>query len=101
MAKTVTVEEIKEILKPITYPGIKFSLFELGVIQDVSVVENKAVITIALPFADTPHADTIVNSVKERLEERSIETDISTTIMTRDQVQNFVVTGREDWFSLG
>lgn len=101
MANAITVEEIKEILKPIMYPGMKFSLIELGVIQDIAVNENKAVVTIALPFSDTPHADTILGSVKKQLENKGIETEITTTVMNKDQVQNFIVTGREDWFSLG
>jgi len=66
--KSEILEKIKTKLKSIFDPEIPVDIFELGLIYDVRLMDNKCEIDMTLTSPNCPEAQSIPNNVKKSLE---------------------------------
>ena len=97
MSAKILEDTIKDALKEIKHPAIDSTLFNLGIIKDVKVENNKAVITLAFPFENIPIKEQLVNLVKEPLVKLSIDTEIKITTMGEEEMQKFLAAEQSHW----
>ena len=97
MVEDISEESIKNLLKEVKHPAIDRSLLDLGMVKEIAVKDDKAVITMALPFPNIPIIDQLIGSIKESLKPLGIEVEITQTIMSPDEVQKFLAMEQEGW----
>ncbi|RLE13194.1 metal-sulfur cluster biosynthetic enzyme [Candidatus Aerophobetes bacterium] len=102
MAKNISEEDIYRELSKIKHPEIDRTLVDLGMIRDVSLKENKAIVTLALPFLGIPPIirDYLVNSLQEKINELGKEFEVKIVEMTEKERQRFFTLGQEGWKGL-
>jgi len=97
MAISISLDVIKKLLKGVKHPTVDSTLFNLGIIKNVKVKNDKAVITLAFPFENIPIKERLVESVKEPLAKLKIDIEIKTTVMSKEELQKFLVAEQEHW----
>ena len=97
MSAKISEDTVKNALKEIKHPAVDSTLFELGIIKDVKVENNKAVITLAFPFENIPIKEQLINLVKEPLVKLSIDTEIKITTMDEEELQRFLTAEQSHW----
>jgi len=97
MTKNISKEDIWSILAKVKHPAINCTLRELGILKDVSIKDDKALITMALPFPNIPIIDQLVNSIKEPVENLGVVVEVVQTIMTPGEVQKFLKMEQDGW----
>jgi len=65
----ITNKQVHDALRQVMHPEVKRNLVELGMIKDVAVQDNKATVTLALPFIDVPIKDDLIRAVQEAVSE--------------------------------
>mgnify|MGYP002395257157 CR=1 FL=1 len=91
---TVLAAQVKEVLSSIMHPEIGRSLYDLGMLRDISVNVNKATVTLATPYAKVPIEDLLINRVKEAVNQLGIELVIQRTVMTEEERKRFLSLGQ-------
>ena len=88
----ITIEEIREALQAVRHPEYPAGVLELGMIRDIALSDEKAVITIALPFMNVPVKDDIVDSVTSAVSalEGAGEVGVDLVEMTAAEKQRFM-----------
>jgi len=97
MAKNISKENILNVLVNIKHPAINRTLRELGIIKDVSIKDNKVLITMALPFPNIAIIDQLVNSIKEPIEKLGVEAEVRQTVMNQKERQAFLKMEEQSW----
>ena len=97
MAKNISEKDILNLLAKVKHPAINCTLRELGIIKDVSIKDNKVLITMALPFPNIPIIDQLVSSIKEPIEKLGVEVEVKQTVMNQDELQAFLKMEEEGW----
>ena len=97
MTDTVSEKEIRDALEAVRHPEINNTLAELGMIKDIAIGENKAVITMALPFMGIPIRDYLVNSVRKPVEKLGMEVEVSLTEMNPQERAAFLTKAQQNW----
>ena len=54
-------ENLIDAISQVGHPSINFSLVELGIIQDIQVVDKTVKLTFVFPFPNIPIADVLIN----------------------------------------
>jgi metal-sulfur cluster biosynthetic enzyme len=97
MAKNISEKDILNLLDKVKHPAINCTLRELGIIKDISIKDNKVLITMALPFPNIPIIDQLVSSIKEPIEKLGVEVEVKQTIMNQEELQAFLKMEEEGW----
>ena len=97
MTKNVSEEDIRSILEKIKHPAIDRNLLDLGIIRKFEIEADKVIITMALPFPNVPIIDQLINSVKEPIEKLGLEVEVVQTVMSEEELQNFLRLEQENW----
>lgn len=97
MAKNISEKDILNLLSKVKHPAINRTLRELGIVKDISIKNNKVLITIALPFPNIPIKDQLVNSIREPIERLGAEVQMRYTIMSQEELQTFLKMEDESW----
>ena len=97
MNKKISEKDIFNLVDDIKHPAIDRTLHELGIIKDISIKDNKVLITMALPFPNIPIIDQLVSSIKEPIEKLGVEVEIIQTIMNHEELQAFLKMEEECW----
>lgn len=90
-------ENIRKIVGQVKHPAINAGLVELGIVKEISMLDGKASILFAFPFATIPIRDQLINSVTGALARHDIETEIKTTVMTQDELNKFLTLEKQNW----
>ncbi|MEO7031950.1 MAG: metal-sulfur cluster assembly factor [Herbaspirillum sp.] len=64
-----TDEEMREALKDVFDPELGYNIVDIGLVYDVKVVDEVAMVTMTLTTPGCPASDIIQGGVKQRLEE--------------------------------
>ncbi len=64
-----TTEEIREALKDVFDPELGYNIVDLGLVYDLKVVDEVAMVSMTLTTPGCPASDIIQGGVKQRLEE--------------------------------
>jgi len=97
MAKNISEKDILNLLAKVKHPAINRTLRELGIIKDISIEDNKVLVTMALPFPNIPIIDQLVSSIKEPIEKLGVEVEVKQTIMNQEELQAFLKMEEEGW----
>jgi len=97
MAKNISEKDILNLLDKVKHPAINCTLRELGIIKDISIKDNKVLITMALPFPNIPIIDQLVSSIKEPIEKLGVEVEVKQTVMNQEELQVFLKMEEEGW----
>jgi len=97
MTDTVSVEEIRNAIANVKHPAIDCSLLELGMIQNISLENKTAEITLAFPFPNIPIAEYLINSIKTPLKNLDIQVEFKIIVMDQEQLQRFLDLEKNNW----
>ena len=97
MAKNISEKDIFNLVDKVKHPAINRTLRELGIIQDLSIKDNKVLITLALPFPNIPIIDQLVSSIKEPIEKLGVEVEVKQTVMNQEELQVFLKMEEAGW----
>jgi len=97
VAKNISEKDILDLLAKVKHPAINRTLRELGIIKDVSIKDNKVLITMALPFPNIPIIDQLVSSIKEPIEKLGVEVEVKQTVMSQEELQAFLKMEEDGW----
>ena len=97
MAKNISEKEILNLLDQVRHPAINHTLRELGIIKELSIKDNKVLITMALPFPGIPIKDQLISSIKEPIEKLDAELEVKQTVMSQEELQAFLKMEAEGW----
>jgi len=97
VAKNISEKDILDLLAKVKHPAINRTLRELGIIKDVSIKDNKVLITMALPFLNIPIIDQLVSSIKEPIEKLGVEVEVKQTVMSQEELQAFLKMEEDGW----
>jgi metal-sulfur cluster biosynthetic enzyme len=100
MANNISIEDVSNSIKTAMHPAISMSLFDLGMIRDIELNDNKASLTLALPFAGIPILDSLKQMLKGSVKDLDVELDINLGQMTQEEVQTFLAKEKEAWKGL-
>ena len=76
--KNITVEEIKNLLKEINYPGFSRDIVSFGMVKNVSTTENGVEITLQINSDNTETISKLQNEIREKFKANGIE-DVNLT----------------------
>ena len=97
MVENISEEEIRKVISQVKHPAIDHTLVDLGIVKDVAVEDNKAKVTLALPFPRIPILDNLVNSLREPIEKLGGEFEVKLTVMNQEELQKFLAMEQEGW----
>jgi metal-sulfur cluster biosynthetic enzyme len=97
MTKTISEEEIRDVIGKVRHAAIDCSLVDLGIVKNVTIKGDKVAVTLAFPFANIPIKDYLVMSVKMPLEKLGVKVEVETTVMNEEETQRFLEMEAKYW----
>ena len=99
MKKTISKENIENVLSKAIHPEIDYSLVELGMIKDIEVRDAVVSITLLLPFLEIPIKEELINLIKDSVKnlDKNIKIKIKTAEMDEKEKEKFMKLAREGW----
>ena len=97
MTKNMSEKDVFNLVDKVKHPAINRNLRELGIIKDISIKNNKVLITMAFPFPNIPIKDQLVSSVREPIERVGGEVKMRYTIMNQEELQAFLKMEEAGW----
>ncbi len=86
----VTLKDIVNTISRINYPGIKYSLIDLGITTDIKLIENKVVMVFAFPFTHLPVDSELIKSVSQPLHDLDLDFEYEIRMMTEEEKSKFL-----------
>ncbi|MCD6211167.1 MAG: DUF59 domain-containing protein [Methanophagales archaeon] len=93
----ISEEKVRNAVAQVRHPAIDRTLMELGILKDITVEDDKIIITLAFPFPGIPIRELLVESVREPVEEMGAKVEVKTTVMTAEELQAFLAMEQEAW----
>ena len=92
-------QNVDQALSKVMHPEINYSLFDLGVLEDVVCKEVKVSLTLKLPFLQVPVKDLLIENIKKTLVDldSSIQVEINIKEMSQEERGNFTKMAKEGW----
>jgi ATP-binding protein involved in chromosome partitioning len=97
MTKSISEQDIRKTIAQVKHPAINSTLIDLGIVKNITVKDDKVVITIAFPVPGIPIRDAIIDSVKEPITKLNKECKIVETIMNQQEREAFLKKEQENW----
>jgi metal-sulfur cluster biosynthetic enzyme len=97
MIQNISEEQVKKELSKVKHPAVDCDLVKLGIVKNVKVQANKAVIDIVFPFAEIPIKEYLMDSVRQPIEKLGLIVEIQTTVMNEKELQEFLALEKENW----
>ena len=91
--------KVEETIKNVEQPEINSTLFELGMIKDISVGENEVSLTLNVPFAGISIKDMLIEGIKKALKGIIEDTSVSINVreMNDEERAKFMKMAQEAW----
>jgi len=99
MNMKISENAVRSLLSGVTHPAINKSLIDLGIIREISVEDENVLIIFALPFPNIPIQikDQMIQSILTPLKAEGIEPRIETTVMSQQELNNFLSLEQQNW----
>ena len=97
MNRSISEEDIRRAIAGVKHPAIDHTLLDLGIVKIIDAASNTATITLALPFANIPIKDLLINSVREPIERLGVEVEMKVTVMNQEELQRFLAMEQDAW----
>lgn len=91
------MQQINDAISRVMHPAINLNLTTLGIVKDVEIKENTAIVTFALPFPNIPIVELLINSIKYPISNLGFDFDSKIVIMTEDERQKFLHLESSAW----
>jgi len=86
----VSKEEIERVLEKAMHPEFDKSLAECGMIKAVEIEQNKAIVTLVVPFLHVPIKEDLIQIIKGSIKEQTgIETEVKIKEMNEKEKEVF------------
>ena len=91
--------DVEQALSKVMHPEISYSLVDLAMIKDVVYNEDKARLTLKLPFLGIPIKEDLIQSIKGTLADldKAIQVDINVEQMSQEEREKFMSMAKEGW----
>ncbi len=86
----LTLKDVVNIISKINYPGIKYSLTDLGIATDIKLIENKVVLVFAFPFTHLLVDSELIKSVSQPLHDLDLDFEYEIRMMTEEEKSKFL-----------
>lgn len=98
----ISEQDIHKSLSQVTHPVIDCSIVKLGIIRNITIKNNIAVITMAFPFIGAPAKDIsirnqMINDVKKVIENFGLKFELKEAEMTSEEFEKFLTIEKESW----
>ena len=90
-------QNIINAISDVQHPAIANSLLNLGIVQNIELEDNTAVVTFALPFPNIPIIDQLINSISQPIKALGLEFMHLTVMMTEEEKAKFMQLETEGW----
>jgi ATP-binding protein involved in chromosome partitioning len=97
MPNNISKEEIHQAVAKVRHPEIDRTLVELGMIKNITLEDDKVMLSMALPFLGVPIKDYLVWSVEEVVTKLGLEIEVELTEMNQEERDAFMTMAREGW----
>lgn len=97
MTNNISKEEIHQAVAKVRHPEIDRTLVELGMIKDIAIVNDKVILSMALPFMGIPIKDYLVHSVEEVVTKLGVDIEVKLTEMNKEERDAFMAMAQEGW----
>ena len=97
MNKNISEQDIRKAVAAVRHPAIDSTLVDLGMVNDITIKNNKVVVTIAFPVPNVPIRDRIINSIKKPITDLGAECEIRETIMDEQKRGIFLDKEQKNW----
>ena len=97
MTNNISKEEIHQAVAKVRHPEIDRTLVELGIIKDITLEDDKVILSMALPFLGVPIKDYLVRSVEEVVTKLGLEIEVKLTEMNQEERTIFMDMAQEGW----
>ena len=90
---------VEQALSDLMHPEINYSLINLGMIKDVVCEEDKAGLTLKLPFLGIPIKEDLIQSIKGALADldKAVQVEINEEEMNQEEREKFMSMAKEGW----
>jgi metal-sulfur cluster biosynthetic enzyme len=100
--KNISEQDVHKALSQVTHPVIDCSIVKLGIIRNITIKNNIAVITMAFPFLgvpvkEIPVRNQIINNVKQLVENIGLKFQLKQAEMTSEEYKTFLAIEKEKW----
>ena len=90
-------QEIINAISDVQHPAITNSLLNLGIVKDIEIEDNTAVVTFAFPFPNIPIADQLINSISQPIKAIGLEFMHIVVTMNEEEKAKFMQLETEGW----
>ncbi|MBN2542185.1 DUF59 domain-containing protein [bacterium] len=99
MANSYSKEKIQQAILQVKHPEINSTLAELRMIKDVTVAEEKVIITMSLPIMGIPDIikNYLVTSVQDALNKFTVKVEVKFVEMDQNDRDEFARLAQEKW----
>jgi metal-sulfur cluster biosynthetic enzyme len=99
MTEEPGTEAVEAKVAEVTHPEIDATLVDLGMIDDVTVEDGSAIVTLALPMLNIPDAvkQILVSRITSAVEETGAECSVDIAVMDDRQRAAFFEMEQENW----
>ena len=97
MAKNISEQEVRQVLSEVKHPAIDRTLIELGILKDITIRNDKVLLTLAFPFPEIPIKDHLINSVQESTKKVGAKVEVKTVTMNEEERQTFLAMEENNW----
>ena len=94
-----TKVKIEKALKKIGHPEVTSTLFDLGMIKDIDIKEDKVALILKVPMLDIPIKDYLIDDIKSTVkkENKNVDVEINIEEMNPDERAKFMRMAQEVW----
>ena len=92
-----TKQDIINAISDVNHPMINFSLLDLGIVKDIDLEGNTAVVIFAFPFPSIPIAEQLVNSIATPIKSLGIDFKHIIVTMNDEEKSKFMQMEADGW----
>ncbi len=91
--------EVEKVLRKIEHPEIAHTLFDLGMISDVKIEEDKVSLTLKVPMLGIPIKDYLIANIRDTLKKEYEDLDVEVKVkeMAEEEKAKFIHMAQERW----
>lgn len=86
----VTLKDVENTISRIKYPGIEYSLIDLGIVTDIKLIENKVALVFAFPYAHLQIDSELIKAVSQPLHDLDLDFEYEIRMMTEEEKLKFI-----------
>jgi ATP-binding protein involved in chromosome partitioning len=93
-------EKVKEAISKLIHPAINLSLTELGIVQDIEIIDDTVIVTFVFPFPDIPIADKLIGMLTTQVEKMGFKLEYIVRVMKKEEKEAFLRMEKKAWKGL-